>query len=180
MNKLYSKSVRIFLFSLLSVAAIANGVYAFDQPLERDSSKTKNVKTTSKITDTRKNKPTATQQLKFNFVPYKPYSAKDLSPVAAAKQGKADNDKVLSNVKVYPNPVEDELNLSYHISKDCQVTIRIMDVLGNEITTLFSQKLTAGDQTNSFNISSRLNSGFYFVRFVAGNETPVIKRISVL
>ena len=54
-----------------------------------------------------------------------------------------------------------------------------MDVLGNEITTLLSQKLMAGEQNSSFNVASRLSSGFYFLRFVVGDEV-VVKRISVL
>ena len=54
-----------------------------------------------------------------------------------------------------------------------------MDVLGNEILTLLSEHISAGEQTNSFNIASKLSSGFYFVRIVAGSES-VIKRISIL
>jgi hypothetical protein len=54
-----------------------------------------------------------------------------------------------------------------------------MDVLGNEISTLLSQRLQAGEQLNSFPIASSLNSGYYFIRVIVGNET-IVKRISVL
>jgi hypothetical protein len=55
-----------------------------------------------------------------------------------------------------------------------------MDILGNEITTLLSQRLSAGEQSNSFPISSSLSSGYYFIRFMVAGGQPVIKRISVL
>ena len=87
--------------------------------------------------------------------------------------------KILANVKVYPNPVSDYLNMTYSISKDSNVTIRIMDVLGNEITTLFSESLSEGEHNNTFSISSKISSGFYFVRVSVGSEI-ITKRISVL
>lgn len=136
----------------------------------------------SKITDTRSNKPAYLKNgVRVNFVPFKPAVDKFFGNVSGFPRTYIlpAEDKVLTNVKVYPNPVSDQLNLSYRVSKDSNVTIKIMDVLGNEIATLLSERLPAGEQTNSFNIASRLNSGFYFIRLIAGNET-VIKRISVL
>jgi len=85
----------------------------------------------------------------------------------------------IDNVKIYPNPVSDQLNLSYSLKKQSIVTIKIMDVLGNEVVVLMSQKMDAGNQSNKFFIESKLNSGFYFVRIVAGSDS-IIKRISVL
>jgi hypothetical protein len=87
--------------------------------------------------------------------------------------------KPIDNVKIYPNPVSDQLNLSYSLKKQSLVTIKIMDVLGNEVAVLMSQKLDAGNQNNRFFIETKLNSGFYFVRIVAGSDS-IIKRISVL
>jgi hypothetical protein len=89
------------------------------------------------------------------------------------------DDKLLNNVQVYPNPVTDEINLKYDLSRNSNVTIKIMDVLGNDIITLFSQRLEPGEQSYSYTLNSKLNRGFYFVRIVAGTES-VIKRISVL
>ncbi|EOR95682.1 hypothetical protein ADIARSV_0995 [Arcticibacter svalbardensis MN12-7] len=99
-------------------------------------------------------------------------------PVGSSSKAASDF-KVLNNVKVYPNPAEDQITISYTLTKESTVTIKIMDVLGNEIATLLSQRLPSGEQNNSFNIASRLNSGYYFIRLLAGNET-VIKRISIL
>ncbi|SEN58166.1 Por secretion system C-terminal sorting domain-containing protein [bacterium A37T11] len=90
-----------------------------------------------------------------------------------------ENDKLISRVKVFPNPVSDQINLSFNLGKDNQVSIKVMDALGNEITTLLSQRLSAGEQNHTFSIQNKLSSGYYFIRVVAGSET-VIKRISVV
>ena len=92
---------------------------------------------------------------------------------------KFEPNKVLSNVQVYPNPITDQINLRYNVAKNSNVTIKIMDILGNELITLFSQRVDPGEQKFTFNIGNKLSSGFYFVRLVIGNES-VIKRISIL
>lgn len=87
--------------------------------------------------------------------------------------------KLLSNVQVYPNPITDQINLRYYISKNTNVSIKVMDVLGNEVITLFSQRVDSGEQKFTFNLNNKLTSGFYFLRMVVGTES-VIKRISIL
>ncbi len=157
--------------------------YGFSKAVFRiDSTKTKS----TKITDTRSNKPAYLKNgVKVNFTPFNPEKDKLLvnSKVSgiprAALSDKTQNDRILTNVKVYPNPITEYLNMSYTVSKDVNVTIRIMDILGNQITTLFSERLDAGAHTSSFSISSKITSGFYFIRVSAGNEI-ITKRISVL
>ncbi len=89
------------------------------------------------------------------------------------------DDKLLSDVQLYPNPVTDQFNVKYSVSRNSNVTVKIMDVLGNDITTVFNQRVETGDHNIPYQISNKLSRGFYFVRIVAGTET-VIKRISVL
>lgn len=101
-------------------------------------------------------------------------------PLTSSKSSSSSpDDKLLSNVRVYPNPVTDQINLKYFISKNSNVNIKIMDVLGNEVVTLFSQRVDPGEKVFVYNLNNKLNSGFYFVRVVAGTES-VIKRISIL
>jgi hypothetical protein len=92
---------------------------------------------------------------------------------------KFEPDKLLSNVQVFPNPITDQINLRYYVAKNSNVSIKIMDVLGNEVITLFSQRVDPGEQKFTFNLNNKLSSGFYFVRMVVGTES-VIKRISIL
>ena len=89
------------------------------------------------------------------------------------------DDKLLYNVQVFPNPVTDQINLKYNLSRSSNVTIKILDVLGNDIITLFSQRVEPGEKSFNYALNSKLTRGFYFVRVVAGTES-VIKRISVL
>lgn len=168
----------LLLFSTLMVpGGAAHAFSTAELALPRDTTRIQTGAKT-KITDTRKDKPPVLKTgVKLTIEPFKPAPIK-ISTTAKAEK-KSDGGKLLSNVKVYPNPVASEVNVSYHLNKEVYVTIKIMDFLGNEITTLLSQKMHSGNQDNSFNINSKLNSGLYFIRFIAGNET-VVKRISVL
>ena len=127
-------------------------------------------------------------EIKVNIQPYKPLymsiggspmfntysSATKNNTVAAAK------DKLLTIVKIYPNPVEDQLNVILSIGKDnTPTTIKVIDLLGNEVVTLLNERLNAGEQTKTFAMPSRVNPGIYFLRVIAGAESQV-KRISVL
>ena len=89
------------------------------------------------------------------------------------------DDKLLNNVQVFPNPVVDQINLKYELSRSSNVSIKILDVLGNDVLTLFSQRVEPGEVSYNYSLSNKLTRGFYFVRVVAGPES-VIKRISVL
>ena len=182
MKKIYLHYVRFLLFT--SIFMLVSGMlYAEVQDSPTDTTNTSK----PKITDTRKNKPAYLKNgVKVNFVPFKPQVDKVFgntstvpSTVKEIDTNLDEGDKILNNVKVYPNPVTDQLNLTYLVSKDSNVIIMIMDVLGNEVATLFSDRLPAGQQNHSFNIATKLSSGFYFVRLMVGNEV-VIKRISVL
>ena len=126
-------------------------------------------------------------EIKANITPYKPlymsiggggifnsYSTTPRNTTVAPK------DKLLTIVKIYPNPVEDQLNIILSIGKDgTQTTIKIIDLLGNEVATLANERLNAGEQTKTFVIPNRINPGIYFLRVIAGSESQV-KRISVL
>lgn len=186
MNKLYS--IALVLCCLLVNAQAYNHGYAFlVKSLEKVDTAKKQVNRPAKITDTRREKPAYLKNgVNVTITPFKPGAGSKQTDAGSASSGavtaktvQQQDVKVLSNVKVYPNPVDEELNLSYFINKDSNVTIKIMDVLGNEIATLLSQRIPAGEQTNTFSIASRLSSGFYFIRLIAGNET-VIKRVSIL
>lgn len=110
-----------------------------------------------------------------------PSSKINQNPVGASKQTtvKIENEKLLTDVSIYPNPITDKLYLTYNVKKSTSVSIKIMDVLGNDVITLMAQRVEAGEQRNTFQINNKLSSGFYFVRMIVGTES-VIKRISVL
>lgn len=180
------------LFALVIIAsfAVVMPVFAKKAVLNGDSLIAKSV---LKFKDNRPNRPVFETSFKTDFdaFMFKITSAKTASNAEKAlanpkNQGSKnlsalslDFQKPIDNVKVYPNPVSDQLNLSYSLKKDGLVTIKILDVLGNDVYTLLNQKLSAGSQNNKFMIDSKLNTGFYFVRIVSGSDS-IVKRISVL
>ena len=127
-----------------------------------------------------KNNPRNSSYLKSGFHLNFPSIKALVSPSSKAGMAKPPDDgKMLSNVSIFPNPVTDQINLKYTITRNTNVTIKIMDVLGNNVLTLLSQRMDPGEQKFSYNLNKQLTSGFYFVRVVVGTES-VIKRISVL
>lgn len=149
------------------------------------------INNTLKIKDNRPNRPVFKNNIPADFDSFMfRMTSLKIGAKNSLTQNTSKSDKILlnagleltnpiDNVKIYPNPVSDQLNLSYSLKKQSLVTIKIMDVLGNEVVVLMSRKMDAGNQNNKFTIESKLNSGFYFVRIVAGSDS-IIKRISVL
>ncbi|WP_033564086.1 T9SS type A sorting domain-containing protein [Sphingobacterium sp. SYP-B4668] len=99
--------------------------------------------------------------------------------ISAAKVFSAtESDKLINNVKVFYNPIAEQVTVSFKLGKQNTVSIKVMDALGNEVLSLMNGSLDAGNQNLAFDTNKKLTSGFYFVRLVAGTET-VVKRISV-
>lgn len=192
MKKLYSIHYLFFLFTLVTtvvftkvgkVSAFANPVEAFaiagaDSTLKPDPV----------LKDNRKNKPKIFQdpvktyddrQLLF----FTTFGFDDYSTVAVnMKDLSVEAEKIISNFKVYPNPLyvnSQNLRISYNIKKNALVTVKMLDVLGNEVSTLFAQRVGAGNKTSEFNISSKVSGGFYFIRLSADSD-HVTKKISVV
>lgn len=140
----------------------------------------------SSINSIRSKRINKTPQIKVNIPTYKPkynlgfiqYSD-IISSAKSISQTPAKQDKLLSVIKVYPNPVDDQINLLLRLDKESNLSVKIMDLLGNEVVTLSNERISSGEQTKSYTIPNRLNTGIYFLKIVAGNET-VVKRISVL
>lgn len=185
MVKPYSSPKFIKLCSIIILLMISRGDLHASLPKTRNLRDTTKISSAAvpKINDTRKEKPAFLKnKLKLGFAPFKPEAIKINKQAHSSLPGpkpQAFQEKVLTDVKIYPNPVGEQLNLNYFVSKDVNMTIKVMDFLGNEVTTLLSQRVRSGEQNNSFNVGAKLKSGMYFVRFVAANET-VVKRISVL
>ncbi len=76
----------------------------------------------------------------------------------------------------YPNPFNPATNIEYQIPNAGFVTLKIYDVLGNEVVTLINVEKPAGSYTVQFD-GSRLSSGVYFYRLKSGINTLVKKLI---
>ncbi|MGG5901847.1 T9SS type A sorting domain-containing protein [Sphingobacterium daejeonense] len=89
-----------------------------------------------------------------------------------------DNDKLINNVKVFYNPISEQISVTFKLAKVNNISIKVMDALGNEVLGLHNGSLDAGMQSLSFDTQNKLADGFYFVRVSGGSET-IVKRISI-
>ncbi|MDP3582326.1 MAG: T9SS type A sorting domain-containing protein, partial [Ignavibacteria bacterium] len=83
----------------------------------------------------------------------------------------------------YPNPFNPETTISYTIPSNVKgetinVTLKVYDVLGREITTLVSEYLKAGSYVKTLHATS-LPSGVYFYRLQAGSFIQTKKMLLV-
>ena len=63
----------------------------------------------------------------------------------------------------YPNPFNPSTMISYSVPNNTYVTLKVFDVLGNEVATLVNEEKSAGNFEVEFNASG-LSSGIYFYR----------------
>jgi hypothetical protein len=76
----------------------------------------------------------------------------------------------------YPNPFNPTTKIKYQIPGLGFVTLKVYDILGNEIATLVNEEKPAGDYEVDFN-GSTLTSGVYFYQLRAGDYTETKKMI---
>lgn len=76
----------------------------------------------------------------------------------------------------YPNPFNPTTKIRYQISQTSYVSLKIFDVLGNEILTLVNQEKPAGEYEVYFDGSS-FSSGIYFYQLKAGELIETRKMI---
>lgn len=78
-------------------------------------------------------------------------------------------------VQTYPNPVVDYAKVSYTVTENELVTIKLYDALGNELSTVVNSESTpAGTYTANVD-ASNLTSGSYIVKFIAGDKVSTAK-----
>ena len=82
----------------------------------------------------------------------------------------------------YPNPFNPETVISWQIAAGSFVSLKIYDVLGNEVATLVNEEQSAGTYQVSFNTqqttnNKQLSSGIYFYQLRAGDFVQTKKMI---
>jgi hypothetical protein len=70
----------------------------------------------------------------------------------------------------YPNPFNPSTTISYQLPVASNVSLKVYDVLGNEITTLVNEYKSAGMYNVQFTMHNEFSSGVYFYRLVAGDQ----------
>jgi hypothetical protein len=89
--------------------------------------------------------------------------------------------KTFSLSQNYPNPFNPVTSIQYAVSNRQFVTLKVYDVLGNEIATLVNEEKHPGTYEVEFNIHSdegrNLSSGIYFYQLKAGQYSEAKKMI---
>jgi len=78
----------------------------------------------------------------------------------------------------YPNPFNPSTVISYQLAVSSQVTLKVYDVLGNEVATLVNEEKPAGSYEVEFN-ASNLASGIYFYQLRTG-EIILTKKMVII
>ncbi|HPN38828.1 MAG TPA: carboxypeptidase regulatory-like domain-containing protein, partial [Melioribacteraceae bacterium] len=74
----------------------------------------------------------------------------------------------------YPNPFNPETTINFTLPTQQQVSLKVYDVLGNEIATLVNEIKQAGSYEIKFN-ASKYSSGIYFYSLKSGNFSKTLK-----
>lgn len=74
----------------------------------------------------------------------------------------------------YPNPFSSSTTIKFSISESAHVSLKVYDMLGHEVATLFNNDLSEGAYTIDWNAENangnKLQDGTYFYRLIAGNK----------
>jgi hypothetical protein len=76
----------------------------------------------------------------------------------------------------YPNPFNPVTSIQYVVGSLQFVTLKVYDVLGNELATLVNEEKPAGEYEVEFD-GTNLSSGIYFYRIRAGSYTETKKMV---
>ncbi len=76
----------------------------------------------------------------------------------------------------YPNPFNPSTTIEFDLPKTSQVTLKVFNILGEEVVTLVSERLSAGSYSYEWD-AANLASGVYLYRLQAGNYVQTRKMI---
>ncbi len=78
----------------------------------------------------------------------------------------------------YPNPFNSVTQIEYSVPKLCQVSLKVYDITGKEVATLFNGMQAAGYHKVAFN-ADHLTSGIYFYQLKT-NEVTLVKKLVII
>jgi hypothetical protein len=103
-----------------------------------------------------------------------------LHPITSVDEEQASNNnsivKSFDLYQNYPNPFNPKTTIKYQVPRLSFVTIKVYDVLGNEIATLVNEEKSMGNSKLEFS-GTNLPSGIYFYRLQAGDFIKTKKMI---
>lgn len=82
-------------------------------------------------------------------------------------------------IQNYPNPFNPSTLISYSITRSARVTLRVYNLLGQEVATLMDEEQSAGSYKIAFD-GAKLSSGIYFYRLSTTNRISAVKKMLLL
>jgi hypothetical protein len=101
-------------------------------------------------------------------------TGKDPGTVSVKSQGGIPSKYELS--QNYPNPFNPSTRIDYSIPVSGHVSLKVFNLLGEEVATIFTGNQKAGNYVADFN-AQNLTSGVYFYRLQAGNVSITKKLV---
>ena len=95
-----------------------------------------------------------------------------LSPISYVGVNDIDADQF--GLSVYPNPANDEVNVSFNLSNEALVNVTVTDLTGKVVYSSKGENNVAGAHSIKIN-SSNFSDGVYMVNFKANNEVSTQK-----
>ena len=106
-----------------------------------------------------------------------PRTNADYSGVTSVKVNKLDLVPAEFALKQnYPNPFNPATTIDYSLPRESQVSLKVYNLLGQEVISLVNEHQNAGTYSVQFD-ASRLSSGMYLYRIAAGSFTQVKKML---
>lgn len=115
-----------------------------------------------------------------NFVPGLPYTGYELWKIgysATSIDSESKNIDFRLNQN-YPNPFNPSTTITYSISEQANVSLKIFDVLGEEVKVLLNERKPKGSYQIEFDAST-LPSGIYFYRLQSGDYLETKKLVLI-
>lgn len=78
----------------------------------------------------------------------------------------------------FPNPFNPSTVIEFSLPKQSQVSLKVFNVLGQEVASLVNETMAAGSHSVTFN-ASNLATGLYFYKLTAGSFSSVKKMMLV-
>ncbi|HCI70816.1 MAG TPA: hypothetical protein DHV30_09570, partial [Balneola sp.] len=78
----------------------------------------------------------------------------------------------------YPNPFNPTTEINFSLPESGEVSLKVYDMLGREVSTIVSSQMSAGTHSVTFD-ASFLSSGIYIYRLTSGSTT-ITKRMTLI
>lgn len=89
--------------------------------------------------------------------------------------------KSMKILHIYPNPVTSNTKISFEVSANSKVTIRLFDLNGRCVTDLCNQDFSTGKHTLTFDLTTsngrEISPGVYYLKLITDYSTETVKVI---